>query len=428
MFTASVQVKRYPSGLVRHVVRWRPDGAGGPKPAVPFDDPADAAIYAALVTRHQDRPPAAALAAVGLGHLLDAEPPPPPVPAVLPAGGGPALLVDACWAYLDTLAGAVLPNTLADYRTLVSRHLVPFFGPAGDVPSAARNATLAGVTRGQLRAWQDWMITAGKSPKTVKNVKIGVLGPVLKAAARPADDGTPPVRADYPLEGLRPPRAAAVPAVRADATGPAGAAMLAAAYAVNPDAADVLLFAAGTGMRRGEVWGLRAAAVDLVAGVVWVESVARRAGRGAPRGASMAVVRDVKTTAGRRQVPIPVQLRAMLTARVLAAGPGGLVFPNARTGGVWLGSAWQRFMARVHVRTDAAGHPRVTAHRWRAAYVTWMADGGVAETTRLRTAGHADKGVSDRVYYTQNDAAHAQVRAAVQGPVAALAQLRPPAA
>lgn len=428
MFTASVQVKTYPNGTTRHVVRWRPAGRGGPQPAVPFADAADAALYAVLVTRHQDRPPAAALHAVGLGHLVDDA----PAPAPADPGGAKGLTPDptvvaACERHLAALEGSVLPNTLADYRTLLVRHLVPFFGPAGDVASGARGVTLAGLTRAQVRAWQRWMLERGKTPKTIKNVRVAVLGPVCKWATRPGEHGEAPVRTDNPLEGVKTPRAAQAPPPRADATGAAGAAMLAAAYQVNPDAADALLAAAGTGMRRGEIFGLVGGAVDLERGVIWVESVARRAGRGQPRGASVQVVRDVKSTAGRRQVPIPAELVAMLTARVAAAGPAGLVFPNARTGGVWLGSAWQRFMTRVHARTDAAGMARVTAHRWRAAYVTWMADGGVSDTARLRTAGHAGRDIQDRVYYGQSEAAHAQVRAAVAAPVAALAAIRPAA-
>ena len=441
MFKASVQVRRHPNGTLRWVVRWRPAGAGGPQPAVPFADPDEAAIYALLVTRHQDRPPAAALAAVGLGHLLADPAPADPAPAAqdqasspdLEALAAPVTLVDACRAYLDQLDGQVLPNTLADYRTLLHRHLVPFFGPAGDVPSGARGATLAGLTRAQVAAWQRWMVAAGRSPKTIKNVRVAVLGPVCKRAARPGDHNEPAVRPDNPCEGIRTPRPAESPAARADATGAAGAAMLAAAYQVNPDAADAVLFMAGTGMRKGEVLGLTAAAVDLdrAVPVVWVETVGRRAGRGQARGGSVAVVRDVKSTAGRRQVPVPADLLPMLAARVelalAAAGPDGLVFPNARTGRVWLGTAWQRFMDRVHAITGQAPGQRVTAHRWRAAYITWMADGGVPETARMRTAGHAGTAIGDRVYYGQNDRAHAQVRAAVDNPLATLAAIRPAA-
>jgi integrase len=419
MFKVNIQAKRLASGAVRHVVRWRPQGTYGAQRAVPFDDPGHARLYAGLVYTAQADPDPAVLRAAGLGFLLgpadgswtDAARGP-----VAATAAGPTLL-DACAAYLATRT-SVQPDTLDGYRTLVRRHVAPWAAMVGNPP-------LAEVHRADLAAWQAWAVARGASAKTVKNVKVAVLGPVFKRATWRGDEGQPPLRTDNPLVGLDPPRAGRARTRRAVVEGADAVTFFAAAYRVNADAADVLLAAAALGLRRGEVTGLCADMVDLDRGVVYVTRVARRQGTGAPRGQSRRLEPGGKSDAADRPVPIPAAVLPMFTARLAAAaGPGGLVFPNARTGGLWLGTAWQRYMTRVHTAAAAAGlTARVTAHSWRHMYKSVLAAGGVDPHTQNAALGHT--GASGDPYFHATGPGFAAVRAAAAGHVTALAALRP---
>lgn len=423
-FAVNVEPKELDNGARRYRVIWRPAGAYGPRRVVTFADLDHAELYASLVRVRQREPELAELVVVGLADAPSSKDATAHRPGCSPDPAPGKTLIEACEAYLDSLQGVVLPNTLDGYRTGLRQHLAPFFATTATVGHPG--LMLAAVTREHLRDWQTWMV-GRRSIKTIKNVKVAVLGPTLKAAMRKGDDGSPAVRDDNPLEGLRAPRQTGPRKRRGFVEGDRAAIYFTTAYAIDSAAADVLLFAAATGLRRSEIWGLRPDAVDLDTAMVTVRRVSRRQGLGQPRGRSWAVEDDTKTDAGDRSVPIPTELLPMLARRVQAArhAEAGLVFPNPRTGGLWLGTAWQRFMDKLHQQLDAgpAGDPRrVTAHGWRHAYKSWMAAAGIDPSSQAAALGHAGPEVGDRVYFHMTQHGRAQIAAAI-GPV--VAELRP---
>jgi integrase len=142
---------------------------------------------------------------------------------------------------------------------------------------------------------------------------------------------------------------------------------------LDPRFAAIPLFAAGTGLRPEELWGLERRDVDREAGIVTVERVFTQ-GRLKP---------CLKTSRQRRRVPLRRRvLEALDTHPVRLDSP--LLFPAARGGHV----DGEKFRARLwHPALRAAGIAPRRVYDLRHTYATWSIAAGVDLFTLSRRMG-----------------------------------------
>lgn len=159
----------------------------------------------------------------------------------------------------------------------------------------------------------------------------------------------------------------------------------------------LFLFSLATGMRRGEVLGLRSENVDLARGIVIVaEALAESRGT---------VYRKSTKTEGIRELPLSALAIEALTAQAaqreadeLKAGAGyedhDLVFPDER-------GQRLRPMAVTDAFRRAAnrfGLRGCTLHTLRHTAATWLLAGGADVRTTSSIMGHADASTTLRIY------------------------------
>jgi integrase len=263
--------------------------------------------------------------------------------------------------------GKVRGGTLANYELTVRRHISPRIGYVAlrNLTSARVEALYAGLAvDGNSRG-------GGLSPKSVHNVH-QVLHRALRSAVR--ND----LIARNPAEGAH-----SLPSGRAEMrtwTAEQVAVFLAAASSDRLSA--MWRLAATTGMRRGELIGLRWADVDLDARFVSIQQQRVR------QGAAGVVYGPPKTGRGRRRLPIGAAtaeaLRAHRAAQVVV-GVDGLVFHRGDGSGLdpdGVSGAFDR-IAR------SAGLPRIRLHDLRHTAATLMLRAGVHPKVVQERLGHA---------------------------------------
>src|SRR5262249_38198025 len=150
--------------------------------------------------------------------------------------------------------------------------------------------------------------------------------------------------------------------------------------------AAFLMFAA-TGLRRGEMAGLRWQDVELDAGVVHIRQALVRA-KDHSTGHTPLVFQEPKTVSSRRTLPLPEicvaalrRQRAQQAEEKLMLGPayrdGGLVFCQA-TGAPIDPSTFDRIFSKALAR---AGLPRIRLHDMRHTFATLMMELGASPKT-----------------------------------------------
>jgi len=278
----------------------------------------------------------------------------------------------------------IRPSTWASYCMAVERHIVPALG----------GVVLQGLTPAHLTAFYRALLNDGRrdgrgglAPKSVRNIH-GVLHAALRDAVRwgylprnvaaVADlpKGMTPEMRVWSPEQLR----AFLEHVRTDP--------LYAAW----------LLLATTGMRRGEVAGLRWADVDL------------DAGRVSPRRPRVVVnyevvVSEPKTSKGRRSLALdPATVAALREHRTrqleqrLAVGPrwqdSGLIFtwPDGRA------IHPERFSRWFEQHARAAGLPKIRLHDVRHSYATAALAAGIPAKVVSERLGHANIAITIDTY------------------------------
>jgi integrase len=276
--------------------------------------------------------------------------------------------------WLPAVEPKVRPSTWANYRTQVHVHLVPALGAT----------ELQRLSPTQLDAFYRWLLTSGRrdgcglAPKSVRNIH-GVVHRALRDAVRwgyvarnVADAVDPPAGASPEMKVWTPEQLRLfLREVRDD--------RLYAAW----------LLVATTGMRRGELAGLRWVDVDLAAGRV------------SPRRPRVVVdyavvVSEPKTAKGRRSLALdPATVAALRKHRTRqaaergAVGPGyvdsGLVFTHldGRPLHPDLISDW------FERHTRAAGLPRIRLHDVRHSYASAALAAGIPAKVVSERLGHA---------------------------------------
>src|SRR5215218_10731316 len=265
-------------------------------------------------------------------------------------------------------ARGLRPSTLARYES----HVRCAIGPSlGGLPLQAVMPTHLNSLYSDLRA-------AGRAPKTIRNVH-GVLSKALADAER------------WGLVSRNAARLADVPAVarpKLRVWSPQQTWAFLRAVASDRLFAAWLL-AATTGMRRGELLGLRWADVDLDVGVLRITQARVRAG-------NQVVAGEPKTARGRRTIALdPATVAALRQHRKrqaeerLLAGPryadSGLVFTMPDGSPIHP----NRFGLWFRRRTRTAGLPAIRLHDMRHSYATAGLAAGVPPKVMSERLGHA---------------------------------------
>lgn len=157
--------------------------------------------------------------------------------------------------------------------------------------------------------------------------------------------------------------------------------------AAEPDTRTAILLAAATGLRLGELLGLRWEDIDLDRGMVRVQR-SRSHGEGGDR------VGPPKTPASRRTVPIgPATVELLRQHRARTSGEGW-VWPGRR-GEVLARKTLQHRFMRLRVR---AGVRPLPFHALRHSFATFMLEAGVHPRVVQDMLGHANIDVTMRTY------------------------------
>jgi integrase len=265
-------------------------------------------------------------------------------------------------------ARGLRPSTLARYESHTRCAINPTLG---GLPLQALMPAHLNKLYSDLRA-------AGRAPKTIRNVH-GVLSKALADAER------------WGLVGRNPARLANVPAVtrpRLQVWSPDQTRTFLQAVAGDRLFAAWLL-AATTGMRRGELLGLRWMDVDLDSGAVRVAQARVRAG-------NRVVAGEPKTARGRRTIALdPATTAALRQHRRRQAEERLLADPSYVDSGLVFtmpdGSPIHpnRFSLWFRTRARAASLPAIRLHDMRHSYATAGLAAGVPPKVMSERLGHA---------------------------------------
>jgi integrase len=222
---------------------------------------------------------------------------------------------------------------------------------------------LSEIRRSDLQALVDRLLEAGGQPSTIRNTLLPVRAIFRRALAR----GEVPMNPTLGLE---------LPAVRGTRDRIANPKDAAALLAARPADRAIWATAMYAGLRHGELKALRVQDIDLGAGLLRVErSWDPRVGPVAP-----------KSRAGRRVVPIPTALRALLAERLLALGwHEGLAFGRAKD--VPFNS--EPVNTRAYKVWAKAGFQRITLHECRHTFASVMIAAGVNAKALTTYMGHS---------------------------------------
>jgi integrase len=261
------------------------------------------------------------------------------------------------------------PQTLDEYRRILEGILWPRFG----------DRLLLEIRRSDVKACMNEWAAAGSAANTVRNR----IAPLRAIYAQAIDDEI----------------VAANPAARQKRVGkeakkvtpPTASEVVRIIEAARPDFRPVLHVAAGLGLRRGELYGLRWRDVDFAKRVVRVET-------SNIRGQLM----DPKTDAGNRLVPLFESARKALAAWQLRQPaerkqPDSLVFADP------FGRPFNPAVEVEHqfqhaLRKSKLGERAVRFHDLRHYAVSQLIAQGANVLQIARVAGHADPAVTLRVY------------------------------
>ena len=252
-------------------------------------------------------------------------------------------------------------RSVREYRSVLHGHLVPAFGPM----------RLDAITPLAVR---EWHASYGTRTPSARAKAYRVLHAIMATAAD--EDkwiGANPCRV---RRGGSDPRAHRINIADDDAE------VYLIADAMRPQWRMLVILAAYTTLRFGELTELRRRDVDLDAGVLMVTRAVSRTDAGLEAG-------PPKSGAGVRDVTVPPFLVPDLAAHLLAhAQPGadGLLFTAPKGG-----QLYQSCMFREWDRArTAAGRPDLRFHDLRHTGGTWAAEAGATTKQLMRRLGHAN--------------------------------------
>ena len=249
------------------------------------------------------------------------------------------------------------PTTTAQVESYLRQHLLPHFG---DRP-------LASIRPSEVQAWVKGrsQVLAASSVETL----FRYLSAILRAAV--ADRVIP----SNPAAGVKLPRVNAAPIV------PIGGDVVFALVDGVPDRYRALVVtAAGTGLRQGELFGLRLSAVDFLRRSLRVERALSLVS-GEP------FLGPPKTQASFRTVPLPDVVLESLSGHLTAfpVNPNGFVFTDHRGRPI----RRNRFSETWRASVRQAGLPPVHFHELRHYYASLLIRAGESVKVVQSRLGHA---------------------------------------
>ncbi|MDJ1121848.1 tyrosine-type recombinase/integrase [Olsenella sp. YH-ols2217] len=301
-----------------------------------------------------------------------------------------ALVADYVDAFVDELemSGRIEPATVRSYR-----------GSARLIRSQFERVPLTALTSDDIRAWESGLMADGKSSSTVTKAH-GLLKQALyRAVERGQIDRNP-------VETVRPPKKVKKkPGINALDTQGRNEMLDALSHMTMTPVVMAALVALFTGMRGGEVSGLKWADVDFEHGIIWVR-------RAIALGKGGAYVKLPKTDRG-RDVVLPSSLekllrewRAIQVEEFQAAGatwsrdeyvlgsPGAFLHPSV------LSRSWATLAMSIGILGTEGRVP--TFHDLRHTWATmYLAAGGDVKTA-ASNLGHAKPSMTLDVYASQD--------------------------
>jgi integrase len=246
------------------------------------------------------------------------------------------------------------PSALRSYREALNK-VLPELG----------HLRITALTRNHVQDVADRMVAAGAAPSSVRNAVLPLRAIYRRAVAR----GEVPVNPTLKL---------CLPAVRGRRERIARPEEAEALLAALPDS-DRALWATAlyAGLRRGELLALDWAQVDLEGRLLRVERSWDR----------VVGVIDPKSGAGKRRVPIPAGLRAILREHRLrqSRGGSGLVFGRTESRPFEPASV----AARARAAWANAGLTPIGLHECRHTYASFMIAAGVNAKSLSTYMGHS---------------------------------------
>lgn len=275
---------------------------------------------------------------------------------------------------VDVVTPSVRAATARDYRNVVRLHLIPAFGAV----------QLAQLRPEHVQRLYTDLAVKGLSPKSIRNIH-----GILRRALAQAEDWRLVGRNVATL--ARPPRAAHAEVVAL--TPEAVQTLLAGARGHRWE--SLIVMALATGMRQGELLGVRWADVDMAAGTIGVRRQLLRHGGFA----------EPKTARGRRQIDIPPSALATLgkhrreqNIERLACGPewqdNDLVW--CTHAGKPLGH--RNVLRDYYALLAATGMEQVPFHALRHTAATLLLLAGVHPKVVQERLGHATIGITLDTY------------------------------
>lgn len=238
------------------------------------------------------------------------------------------------------------PRTVALYRSILGSWLAPW-----------KDRPIIGIEYDDVVELVAAMTEADRNPQTILNV-FNVANGVLRYGVKAGHLSVNPaalVREDLPK---RDDRAAARNPATADQ-------VQALAALLPPDYGVVVRFAAWSGLRAGEIGGLRVARVNVLRNSVQVEETVVRLGGTLSPGTP-------KSRRSRRRVPIPPSLAREVAAHIAARGlgPDDYVFGNDDGSPMNHAALYRRCFVPARVKI---GRPDLRFHDLRHTYASLMA-------------------------------------------------------
>lgn len=277
----------------------------------------------------------------------------------------------------DVAAGKLTPRVLTGYRRDYHNWISPWLGhlPAASVDELA------------VQNWVDRIQTMPKSSAKSVADRHSILHGIYKWASNPRNGLVPvglnpAVGTELPERHRKPPKGLRYPELLA---------LQATARSMDPPAADLIDFIAGTGWRIGEAIALTAGQVEDDGQKVYVtmSRVWRR---------EVGFVEDAKSEAGLRRLWVLGDAVQVLRRRLVGLGPGDLVFLTGK-GRPWDESGFRRdHFNKIAQAAGLVGDRRPTPHWLRHSHVLVCHAAGMPMVEISRRIGHKDIQMTINVY------------------------------
>lgn len=253
-------------------------------------------------------------------------------------------------------------NTMAGYRTYLKCQVLPHLGARA----------MSSLRRSDINAFVGTLVNKGLAPRTVRHI-YALLAMMLRSAVYDRLlTATPCYKINLP----------AIPPSKLSILTPEQVTAL--LREARPDHYALLALGVGTGMRQGELLGVRLRAVNFLRRELWVEAQAKTpAGGGAP------VISDrLKTPSSRRLLPLPAFVVDALAAHIERYGTGedGVLFTNPR-GEVWRRGSFNDSVWKPALRRASLPH-EYGMHALRHTYASSLIAAGLHPKVIQARLGH----------------------------------------